>query len=117
MVKLSDRLDFVVEQLYAHRHFRVFRRKDVDGVAAHAERPALEVGFVARVLHRDQPRDDVALAELVSNAGKQFDPYVVDTFVKMVVPGETGALATGALALAPPPPHSPPALIPGAAES
>jgi hypothetical protein len=34
------RLDFVVEQLDAHRHFRVLGREDVDRVAAHAERAA-----------------------------------------------------------------------------
>ena len=61
---------------------------------------------------------DVALAELLSNAGKQFDPRVVDTFVRMVVPGtEPGAVVTGALALAPPLPRTPAALIPGAAGS
>jgi putative nucleotidyltransferase with HDIG domain len=61
---------------------------------------------------------DVALAELLSNAGKQFDPRVVDTFVRMVVAGtEPGAVVTGALALAPPPPRTPAALIPGTAGS
>jgi putative nucleotidyltransferase with HDIG domain len=60
---------------------------------------------------------DVALAELLSNAGKQFDPRVVDTFVRMVVPGtDPGAIVTGAVALAPPPPRTA-ALIPGTAGS
>ena len=68
--------------------------------------------------YRDALGIDVALAELLSNAGKQFDPHVVDTFVRMVVPGtEPAAVATGALALAPPPPRAPAALIPGTAES
>ncbi len=61
---------------------------------------------------------DVALAELLSNAGKQFDPRVVDTFVRMVIPdAEPDAVVTGALALAPAPPRSPAALFPGTVES
>jgi putative nucleotidyltransferase with HDIG domain len=69
--------------------------------------------------YRDALAVDVALAELLSNAGTQFDPHVVDTFVRMVMPGvEPGAIASGALALAPAPPARPPAaLIPGTAEA
>jgi putative nucleotidyltransferase with HDIG domain len=69
--------------------------------------------------YREALAIDVALAELLSNAGKQFDPHVVDTFVRMVVPGaEPGALGTGALALAPPPPpRTAAALVPSAVES
>ena len=33
---------------------------------------------------------DVAVAELVANAGGQFDPYVVETFLKLVAPAERG---------------------------
>jgi hypothetical protein len=40
--------------------------KHVDRVAAHAEGAARELGLVARVLHADQLRDQVALAELVA---------------------------------------------------
>jgi len=29
---------------------------------------------------------EVAVAELVSNAGKQFDPHVVETFLALVAP-------------------------------
>jgi putative nucleotidyltransferase with HDIG domain len=57
---------------------------------------------------------EVAVAELLSNAGMQFDPRVVDTFVRMVVPAEDPA-AAGAAAPTPAP-RTAPALIPGAVE-
>jgi HD-GYP domain-containing protein (c-di-GMP phosphodiesterase class II) len=63
---------------------------------------------------------DAAVAELLSNAGKQFDPHVLDTFVRLVVPasepGVAGPEAT-APATAAPGPRPTPALVPGLAES
>jgi HD-GYP domain-containing protein (c-di-GMP phosphodiesterase class II) len=69
---------------------------------------------------------EVAVAELQSGAGRQFDPHVVDTFVRMVLPSEAPgtvalaaatptAVASGAVAsaAAPRPART---LIPGAAE-
>ncbi|MNM65456.1 hypothetical protein D3C81_769030 [compost metagenome] len=75
-----QRLHFVVEHLQPHRHLGVFRREDVDGVAAHAERAALEIGLVAGVLHGNQARDHVALADLV--AGPQSENHLV-VFVRV----------------------------------
>jgi HD-GYP domain-containing protein (c-di-GMP phosphodiesterase class II) len=37
---------------------------------------------------------DVAVAELLSNAGGQFDPRVVETFVRMVAPAEEASAAS-----------------------
>ena len=67
-VEQLQRFDLVVEQLDADRQFGVLGREDVDHVAAHAKRAAREIGFVARVLHADQLRDRVALADLVAHA-------------------------------------------------
>jgi putative nucleotidyltransferase with HDIG domain len=66
---------------------------------------------------------DVAVAELLSNAGRQFDPRVVDTFVRKVVPAnEPGFSAAGETAGTPAPAPAPaprptPALVPGTVES
>ncbi|HJS97178.1 MAG TPA: HD-GYP domain-containing protein [Solirubrobacteraceae bacterium] len=62
---------------------------------------------------------EVSLAELLSNTGKQFDPRVVDTFIRKVVPAsEPGFTEAGATVPAPAPaPRPTPALVPGAAES
>ena len=76
-VEQVQRLDHVVEQLDADRGFRVFRREDVDDVAAHAEHPALELDVVAVVLHLRQPRDDLALAHLLVLAQQQDHAVVV----------------------------------------
>ena len=65
-----QRLDLVVEQRDAQRVLGVLRREDVEHVAAHAKRAALEVGLVARVLHLRQPLDRVALGQLVALASR-----------------------------------------------
>ncbi|MNS73539.1 hypothetical protein D3C72_1069820 [compost metagenome] len=70
-VEVLERIDLVVEQFHAHGHLGVLGGKNVERVAAHAEGAALEIGLVARVLHGDQPRDDVALAQLVAGAQRQ----------------------------------------------
>ncbi|MBV9607157.1 MAG: HD-GYP domain-containing protein, partial [Solirubrobacterales bacterium] len=59
---------------------------------------------------------DVALAELLSNAGKQFDPHVVDAFVQLVVPNSEPTPAE-APATETSPARPAPALIAGPAES
>ena len=58
-------LDLVVGERDADRVLGVLRREHVDHVAADAERSALEVELAALVLHHDQPRDDLALGELL----------------------------------------------------
>jgi HD-GYP domain-containing protein (c-di-GMP phosphodiesterase class II) len=62
---------------------------------------------------------DVAISELLSNAGKQFDPRVLDTFLRLVVPAsEPGFAGSEAIAATPAPvPRPAPALVPGLAES
>ena len=60
--------NLIVKHLQAQRHLGVFGRKDVDGVAPHAEGAAAEVHVVALVLHAHQLRDGVALVQLVARA-------------------------------------------------
>ncbi len=57
---------------------------------------------------------DVAMAELLSNAGKQFDPHLAEAFVRMVAPADEPA-AAGSAAKAPAR-RPAAALVPGAAE-
>ncbi len=54
--------------------------------------------------YRQALSHDVAVAELVANAGGQFDPYVVETFLTLVAPAseaEAGAVSAGAAVRAP----------------
>jgi hypothetical protein len=55
-IEQRQRFQLVVEQRDAHRALGVFRREDVDHVAAHAIHAALEVHLVALVLHLGQAR-------------------------------------------------------------
>ena len=64
--------------------------------------------------YRNALSPEVAIAELSSNAGKQFDPRVVDTFVRMVVPAAEPRPAAPVAAA--PARRTPPALIAGTAE-
>ncbi len=95
-----------------------------DGVAG--EQIPLEARIIAccdtwNAMRTDRPyrnalSAEVAVAELLGNAGKQFDPHLVDTFIRMVAPAE----AAGAVAPAPAPAptvRAPAALIPGSAKS
>jgi putative nucleotidyltransferase with HDIG domain len=68
--------------------------------------------------YREALAVDVAISELLSNAGKQFDPRVLDTFVRLVVPSEPGFAGAEAIAPSPAPaPRPTSALVPGLAES
>ncbi len=65
-------------------------REDVDGIAAHAERTAAEIDFVARVLHLDQARDQVALTQLVLCAQGQDHLMVFGRIADTVNRGDGG---------------------------
>ena len=54
-VEGRDLLDFVAEQLDAHRRAVFIRRDDFDDIAARAERAAMQVHVVALVLNIGQP--------------------------------------------------------------
>ena len=66
-VEELQRLDLVVEQRDAHRVLGVLGREHVEHVAAHAERPALEVELRALVLHLGQALDRLALRDPVAH--------------------------------------------------
>jgi hypothetical protein len=61
-----QRLDLVVEERNAHGVLRVFGRKDVEHVAAHAKRAAAEIELGTLVLHLGKPLDRIALREPVA---------------------------------------------------
>ena len=59
--------DFVIEKFDTQRHFRVFRRKHVDRIAADAELTARKFHVVALVLDAHQMRNQTALLDLVTD--------------------------------------------------
>src|SRR5262249_49285280 len=64
-VDLRDALDLVAPHLDAHALLLV-RRKDLDRVAAHAERATVERDVVAPVLNANQGTQDVVAIDLLS---------------------------------------------------
>ena len=70
-VEELQHLHLVVEHLDAQRQLGVLGREHVDGVAAHTEGAAREVGVVALVLHGHQLLEQVALCETVALAQHQ----------------------------------------------
>jgi len=63
-IENMDAFDLVIEQRQPHRGFRIFRRKDIEHVAAHPEHAAPEFQLVAFILHRGQALDRIALRKL-----------------------------------------------------
>ena len=86
-IEQHQAVDLVVEQGHPHRCLRVLRRENVDDVAADAERAAAEVELGALVLHRDQPRDDLALVRVLALAQVQDHAVVVDRVADAVDAG------------------------------
>ena len=70
-------LDFVVKQFDAQSQLRMLGRKDIDGVATHAEGAAAEFHFIPGVLHADQLGDDIALPHLVAVAQRHHHLVVI----------------------------------------
>ena len=62
-IDLCDRVDLVAEELDANRHLAFVLRKDLDHVAAHAERAAMEIVIVSRVLHVDEATQQIVADE------------------------------------------------------
>ena len=65
-IDLADRLDLVAEELDADRGLVLVRREDLDHVAAHAERAAVEVDVVALVLDVDELPEQLVAPELLA---------------------------------------------------
>ena len=55
--------NLVIEQRYPHCVFSIFRRKNIQHIAAHAEHAALELHVIAFVLHFGEALDGLALRE------------------------------------------------------
>ena len=62
-IELVDRFHLVAEQRHAPGAVLVVRRENLDGVAAHPERAAIEIAARALVLQRDQIGEQRALVE------------------------------------------------------
>ncbi len=69
--------DFIVEQRYAHGGFRAFRRKDIQHVSPHPERPARKFEFVAFILHFGQTLNGFALGNFFVFAQMQDHAVII----------------------------------------
>ena len=67
-IKQLQAFDLVVKEFDANGQFRMLGRKNVDRVPAHPKFAATEIHVVALVLHANQLRNHVALAQLVAGA-------------------------------------------------
>ena len=76
-VDLADRVDLVAEELDADRRALLVGREDLDHVAAHAERAAVEVDVVALVLDVDQPPQQLVAPELLALDDLDQQPVVL----------------------------------------
>ena len=76
-IKQLQAFNFFIEQFNAHRKFRMFCWKHIDGVAANAKLAAAKVLVIALVLHANELRDHIALTCFV--AGAQSHDHAVIT--------------------------------------
>ena len=65
-IELLDALDLVAEQVHAPGAVLVVRREDIERVAAHPERAAIEIVLRALVLQRHQIGDELALVDALA---------------------------------------------------
>ena len=77
-VQGRDRLDLVAEELDADRELLV-DRDDLDRVPAHPERPPRERHVVARVLHGDEPAQQLVAVDLVADRERH---HAVDVLLR-----------------------------------
>ena len=63
-IEFVDRFHLVAEQRHPPGAILIVRRENLDGVATHAERAAMEIGGGALVLQRHQVGEQLALVEL-----------------------------------------------------
>ncbi|OIQ81554.1 hypothetical protein GALL_366800 [mine drainage metagenome] len=83
-VEQGQRFDLVIKQRDAQRRLRIFRREHIQHVAADAESAAVEVVFVAVVLHAGETLDDIALADFLALGQVQHHAMVVDRIADAV---------------------------------
>ncbi len=65
-IEFVDRFHLVAEQRHPPGAVFIVRRKNLDDVAAHAERAAIEIAAGALVLQRDQVGEQLALIEFLA---------------------------------------------------
>ncbi len=83
-VEQGQTLDLVVDERDAQCGLGMLRGEDVEHVASHAERAALELELVSLVLHRHQARNDVALRHLLFLAHVKDHAVIVDRIADTV---------------------------------
>ena len=76
-IKQLQAFNFFIEQFNAHRKFRMFCWKHIDGVASYAKLAAAKILVIALVLHANELRDHIALTCFV--AGAQSHDHAVIT--------------------------------------
>ena len=76
-IEQRQRVDLVVEHRNAQRRLGTLCRINIDRIAAHAKRAALEIDFGARVLHRDQLPNHFLRCHLVAGANQHAHRVVV----------------------------------------
>ena len=74
----------VFAQIDAQRALGIFRRKNIDRVAAHAESPALKIELRALVLHRRQATDNRVAGDFLAALQMQHHAVVIDRIADAV---------------------------------
>ena len=76
-IKELQAFNYIIKQFHSHCQLIMFGRENINCVATHPEYTALEICFIAVVLHGNQAHQNIALAHLIARTQSHHHAVIV----------------------------------------